>query len=142
MPTSDWLRPRSLLAALKRGPGWNHLYAWLAISVVPMFLSLVTCAGYNDLAIEGKGVFEVLGIVLATQAGPFVGLVADPETNRALVFRYAQISGAMLVVSLASFFFIKPSPSLFWKVVAWVFYLLAVGTWFVLGQVALRAALS
>ena len=128
--------------APKRGLTLNHLWLWLIASVVPMFMSVIQCAGYNDIASESKAWWEIILIALTTQGGPFVGLVADPEMKRDLIFRYAGIGGGMLFVSLASFFLIKPSPFLFWKILAWVLYGLAVITWFVLGQVALRVALN
>lgn len=119
-----------------------HLWLWLIVSVVPMFISVIQCANFNDIAAEGKPWWEIILIALATQGGPLVGLVADPEMKRDLVYRYAGVAGGMLVISLGSFFLIKPSPFLFWKILAWVLYSLAVGTWFVLGQVALRVALN
>jgi len=45
----------------------------------------------------------------------------------------------MILVGLTSFFLIKPSPYLFWKILAWVLYALAVILWFGLGQVALKS---
>lgn len=125
----------------KRGLTLNHLWLWLIVSVLPMFLSIIQCANYNDLATEGKPWWQVILIAFATQAGPFVGVVADPEMNRELIYRYAWISGGMILAGLTSFFVIKPSPYLFWKILAWVFYALAVVLWFVLGQVALKVAL-
>jgi len=131
-----------MFKAPKRGLTLDHLWLWLIVSVVPMFLSVIQCANYNDLASEGKEWWEIVLIALATQGGPFVALVADPDLKRDLIFRYAGIGGGMLVIGVTNFFLIKPSPILFWKILAWVFYGLAVITWFVLGQVALRIALS
>ena len=131
-----------MFEAPKRGVNLNHLWVWLAASVLPMFASVLQCAGYNEMATEGKAWWEVLLVVLATQGGPFVALVADEAMERALVLRYGWIAGGMLVAGLLNFYLIKPSPYLFWKILAWVFYVLAVVTWFVLGQVALKVALS
>lgn len=131
-----------MFKAPKRGLTLDHLWLWLIASVVPMFLSVIQCANYNDMASESKAWWEIILIALTTQGGPFVGLVADPDMKRDLIFRYAGLGGGMLVIGLTSFFLIKPSPILFWKILAWVFYGLAVITWFVLGQVALRVALS
>lgn len=126
----------------KRGLTLSHLWLWLIASVVPMFMSVIQCANYNDLASDGKAWWEIVLIALSTQGGPFVALVADPEMKRDLIYRYAGTGGGMVILSLACFYAIKPSPFLFWKILAWVFYSLAVITWFVLGQVALRVALS
>jgi len=124
----------------KRGLTLNHLWLWLTVSVVPMFLSIIQCADYNDMATEGKAWWEVIFIAFATQAGPFVACVADPEMNRELVYRYAWISGhdpggtdELLPDQAFSY--------LFWKILAWVLYALAVILWFGLGQVALKVAL-
>jgi len=45
-----------------------------AVSVVPMFLSIIQCADYNDMATEGKAWWSYLHCVRHT-AGPFVGVV-------------------------------------------------------------------
>ena len=134
-------KPLTMFEPPKRGLTLTHLWLWLSVSVVPMFLSVMQCADYNDMATEGRVWWEIIFIAFATQAGPFVGIVADPEMNRELVYRYAWISGGMILVGLTSFFVIKPSPYLFWKILAWVFYALAVIVWFGLGQVALKVAL-